>query len=157
MSKTVELRPIDGSNWRDAIKLEVGEDQKNFVASNAKTLAQSKYDDSVPWQVRGIYVDEVMVGLTMYAAAVYDGRRMWIISRLMVAHAEQGKGYGGQALIQVMAQMQAEEPDLKDLYISFVPENHGARHLYSKLGFADVGFTPDGSEVLMHKVLGGDG
>lgn len=40
---TIILKEITIENFVDAIKLEVKEEQRNFVASNATSIAQSKF------------------------------------------------------------------------------------------------------------------
>ena len=40
----VTLKDIDRENFRAAVKLEVNEDQKNFVAPNVFSIAQSKVE-----------------------------------------------------------------------------------------------------------------
>ena len=40
---TISIREITVENWVEAVKLKVKKDQENFVASNAKSIAQSKF------------------------------------------------------------------------------------------------------------------
>lgn len=148
----VTLREITPENWRACVKLQVADDQKNFVATNAISLVQAAYGGG-EWQPRAIYADETMVGFVLYGVEHYEGKDIWFIMRLMIDTTEQGKGYGSAAMHAVLTAMRTRTPQIPDVYISFVPENETARHVYSKLGFVDVGRTPDGSEILMHRVL----
>ena len=149
----ISLRKIDSTNWRDAIRLTVADDQLGFVATNAKSLAQSAYDDSGTWYPRGIYDGDTMVGFVMWGKVTFDDNTVWAIMRLMVDKNQQRKGYGRAAMVAVMEHIKANRDGMDDLYISFVPENEAARVLYTDLGFTDAGFTPDGSEVLMRYTL----
>ena len=46
---TIVLRPIDGRNWREAIKLNIASDQRTFVASNLYSIAESKFEpEAIP-------------------------------------------------------------------------------------------------------------
>lgn len=145
------LRDISKDNWLQCIQLEVADNQKNFVASNAKSLAQAAYEDH--WRPQGIYADDEMVGFIMYGNGVWGGREVWVIARLMLAEGQQGKGYGTQAIRLALDVMRADKNPATDVYISFMPENDAARHIYSKLGFQNAGYTPDGKEILLHLTL----
>ena len=148
---TITLKPITRENWRVCVGLTVEGMQKNFVATNAKSLAQAAYETQ--WRPMGIYADDEMVGFVMFGLEAYQGKDVWDIIRVMVDTKHQGNGYGRAGIAQVLEIMRSEKPDITDVYISFVLQNDGARHVYSKLGFQDVGMTPDGSEVLMKLTL----
>lgn len=144
----VKLQKISKENWRVCVRLKVADDQQNFVATNAVSLAQAAYETN--WRPHGVYVDDEMVGFIMFGLEEYQGKDVWDIIRVMTAEDHQGHGYGRQAIEEVLKIMQADPSPATDVYISFLPDNDAARHVYSKLGFVDVGLTPDGSEVLMH-------
>lgn len=60
----VTLRDVTMENFHECIKLNVREEQKNFVASNTFSLAEAKADGvSDPL---AIYLDDQMVGFIMY-------------------------------------------------------------------------------------------
>lgn len=149
---TVSIKDIDHTNWLACIRLKVAEHQSGYVATNAKSLAQAAYqtDGHHNWTPKGIYDDNEMVGFALYGRGEFEGRKVWAIMRLMVDEKHQNKGYGKAAMALILADIRNTPDDTDDLYISFVPENTTAKHIYENLGFADVGFTPDGSEVLMH-------
>ncbi len=144
----IKLQKITKEDWRACARLKVAEDQQSFVATNAVSLAQAAYETN--WRPHGVYVDDEIVGFIMFGLEEYEGQDVWDVIRLMTDEKHQGHGYGRQALAEVLKIMQADPSPATDVYISFVPANDGARHVYSKLGFVDVGMTPDGSEVLMH-------
>lgn len=140
----VELREITRDNWKDCVRLKVAEDQQGFVASNAVSLAQSKYEpDYVP---TGVYDGEKMVGFIMYAPGDHNGEKCWFIDRLMVGKDYQHKGYGRAAMQNLLAHLKAQ-PGYAAIYISFVPENEPAKNLYASLGFQDTGEIDDGEIV----------
>ena len=138
----VELRKIDRENWRDVIKLTVAESQKNFVAPNVYSIAQSKAQpECIPMAV---YSDDVPVGFVMYCMDA-DDNEYWIY-RLMIDEQHQGKGLGRQAMNLVLAEI-GKDTSRHKVYISFEPDNDAARKLYESLGFGPDGRILDGEIV----------
>lgn len=89
----------------------------------------------------------------MFGVESYEGKDVWDFCRLMIDRNHQGNGYGRTVVRAVIEIMKNAKPEIRDIYISFVPENTAARHLYTLIGFRDVGMSPDGQEVLMHMFL----
>ncbi len=147
MSKKVELREITSNNFYECIKLEVAELQTSFVASNVKSIAQSKvYPTVTPM---AIYADDEMVGFTMFGLDDDDGR--YYLIRLMIDEKYQGQGFGKSATNAVIEKMR-ENKDCQEIYLSFVPENVLAEKLYQSVGFARTGEISDG-EIVMKFVI----
>lgn len=144
----VILKEITRENWRTCVRLKVSAEQQHFVATNAVSLAQAAYEGN--WRPFGVYADDEMVGFVMYGLEEYQGKYVWDIIRIMVDEAHQGHGYAALTLHQVLARMQADESQATDVYISFIPDNHAARHVYTKVGFEDIGVSPNGDEVQMY-------
>jgi diamine N-acetyltransferase len=90
----LHLKPITKDNWIQAITLRVREDQANFVASNAFSLAQLNFLEN--FYAKGIYYGEEMVGFTLYGIDE-DDHEYWIY-RMMIDEKHQGKGYGKEAV-----------------------------------------------------------
>jgi diamine N-acetyltransferase len=136
------LRDVTKDNWNRIVKLKVADEQQGWVAPNWYSLLQSHYEGfGTP---RAIYDDDVPVGFVWYGKAPDDGR--WFIIRLMMDVAQQGKGYGRAALHAIIAEMR-EQPDCRDIYISFVPGNDVARRLYESIGFVDTGKLEEDEHV----------
>jgi diamine N-acetyltransferase len=141
---TVSLRPITADNWLECIRLKVDDSQTQFVASNAFSLAQSKFEpESI---TLGIYNDETMVGFIMYHPEDYELAKIWFIERLMVDKQYQGKGYGRAGMAALLDELRAHT-GYTAILISFVPTNEAARNLYEKLGFKDTGEIEEGEAV----------
>lgn len=140
----VTLRDITTDNWRACVKLKVAPEQERFVASNAFSLAQSKYEPELIPQ--GIYDGETMVGFLMYRPADFGLAKVWAIYRLMVGKDYQGKGYGRAGMECLLEHLRAI-PGYNAVLISFVPDNDSARNLYASLGFVDTGEIEDGEIV----------
>lgn len=139
---TVTLRDITRDNWLQCIRLRVAPDQEKFVASNAVSLAQSKYEPE--WQPYAIYDDERMVGFIMYGLEPNEGQ-YWI-QRLMVDAAFQRRGYGRTAMRLALQRLQAL-PDRPAIAISYEDHNEVARQLYASLGFRETGEIIEGEVV----------
>ena len=59
---TITIKEITAENWVDAVKLKVKEEQGNFVATNAVSIAQSKFQSFI--ECYGIYSKNEMVGFS---------------------------------------------------------------------------------------------
>lgn len=137
----VSLRPITPENFREIIHMQVREEQKNFVASNAASLAEAYvFPNRFPL---AIYADETPVGFLMYCFWA-DRQQHWIF-RLMIAADEQRRGYGREAMRLLIERMRAI-PGCRQIYISYEPENDAARKLYAGLGFRITGEIVYGEE-----------
>lgn len=133
----LDFRSVDRNNFRDILKLSVGEGQEHFVVTNAYSLSQAKAQpECVPF---AIYDGETLVGFCMYGMDVGD-REYWIY-RLMIDRAYQSRGYGREALSLLLERLQADCSHHM-VYLSCNPENAWGRALYES-----VGFQPDGREV----------
>ncbi len=145
-----EIRPVTKDNWRELIKLQVREDQKHFVASNLYSIAQAQFGDEYEghWNLHpfGIYDGSVSVGFLMYGLNFEHPKQQAFIQRLMVDEKFQGKGYGKFGMEWMLELFRADER-IKEVGISYEPENEGARKLYASLGFAETGEIVDGETL----------
>ncbi len=139
---SLELRPVTAGNWRALIKLKVREDQSDFVASNLMSIAEAQFgfEDEGHWDFYpfGAYVDQEAVGFVMYCLNLNHSRFQAFIMRLMVDEHFQSKGYGREIIKQVLDVFRANG-QIKNVGISYEPENVAARNLYASLGFVEPG------------------
>lgn len=146
----VELREITKDNYRESVKLKVKSGQEEFVAPNVFSIAQSKFYSS--WKPTAIFNDEEMVGFLMYGEDDLnegDGT-IWII-RLMIDEKYQGKGFGKEAMVKLIDHIK-NNYEHKEVFVSFVPANEGAKILYESLGFTDTGRIEEGEVVYCLKL-----
>ena len=135
------FKPIDKDNWHTAIRLEVAEAQRKFVASNLYSIAESKFEPQA--SPLGIFNDDgTMVGFLMYGSYKSE---MWIW-RLMVDQRYQRQGYGRAAMQAVVTALQTMGH--QDIFVSYEPENTVAAKLYADLGFEPTGRIDDGEIVV---------
>lgn len=139
----ITLREIDRNNYMQCLQLQVAPEQKEFVASNAFSLAQAAY--LTEYKPFAIYDNGDMVGFIMYAEYPEEDRH-WIM-RLMIDQKHQRKGYGRQAMTILIAMLMAKSFG-HSIYISHHPDNKAARALYESLGFYPNGETIDEEIVL---------
>lgn len=153
---TVELRPVTAKNWQALIKLQVREDQRNFVASNLYSIAESQFgfeDEDRHWDLIpcGVYVDGEPVGFAMYCLNMNHPRFRAFIARLMTDEKFQGQGYGRAAMQQLLELFRADER-IQAVGISYEPENEVARRLYASLGFVEPGELLGGETLAILKL-----
>ena len=136
----LELRAIDDAN-KDAVEsLEVADSQKQYIASNKKSLetaaSEAHRDVARPF---AIYADGKIVGFTMFAfdlASSDPNDRYWLW-RLMIDKNQQGNGYGSAALEKIIAYFKSHGAN--HILLSTKPGNALALSLYHKHGFAETG------------------
>lgn len=131
----LHLKPITKDNWVKAISLKVREDQRNFVTTNAVSLAQLNFLEN--FHAKGIYNDEEMVGFALYGIDE-DDHEYWIY-RMMIDEKHQGKGYGKEAVRLVIEDIKNMKEDChQTITLSYEPTNVHAKCVYEKMGFKEV-------------------
>lgn len=140
---TVALKDIDRENFRGCVRLEVRDDQKEFVAPNVFSIAQSKVEPT--YVTQAVYDGEEIVGFVMYGYDDEEGCHY--LGRLMIDRRHQGKGYGRAAAEEVIRRLRAE-PGCRQVALNVNPENHAAQALYRSLGFEKTGEVSHGEEVM---------
>ncbi|MDZ5252479.1 GNAT family N-acetyltransferase [Clostridium sp. LIBA-8841] len=138
------FRDINKENWKEAVDLRVKDEQSDFIESNALSIAESKYVEN--WIVKGIYLEEELIGFTMYGY-FDDDKRVWL-DRFMIDYKFQGKGYGKKGLLKLIEHI-ANEFKVKKIYLSIFENNKGALRLYEKIGFKFTGELDYGGEKVM--------
>ena len=131
---TISVKEITVENFVAAIKLKVKDEQENFVASNAASIAQSKFHTFL--ECYGIYDKDEMVGFSALGVNPED-ETLWIV-RHMIDAKQQGKGYGKKGLKAVIKFMQKKFKH-KSIFLDVVKSNEIATNLYVKAGFKDTG------------------
>jgi diamine N-acetyltransferase len=150
-----EIRPVTKDNWRELIKLQVRDDQKHFVASNLYSIAESHFGDDLEghWDLfpYGIYDNNTPVGFLMYGLNFEHPKQQAFIQRLMVDEKFQGKGYGRFGMEKLLEIFRTDDR-IKEIGISYEPENEGARKLYASLGFVEPGEMIGGETLAVLKL-----
>jgi len=137
-----EIHPVTKDNWRNLASLQVGEAQKEFVAPNVYSIAQSQFgiDYQGHWDLQpfGIFEGSEPVGFLMFGYNFEHPNYQAFIVRLMVDVRFQGKGFGRFG-VEKMLEIFRTESRVKAVGISYEPENTVARKLYASCGFVETG------------------
>ena len=150
----IELKKITFDNFDECIKLETTEEQKSFVATNIRSLAQAYValtnNDCIPMPF-AIYHNDIMVGFIMlsYAKAdeTVDEDAYWVW-RLMIDKSYQGKGYGKGAMIKALEFINTfPHGKASSVYLSYELENEVGKALYESLGFVETGKIEEGEMI----------
>ena len=134
-TENVKIVKLNADNWYDCCVLEVTEDQKEYIESNAISIAQSKFERTL--KPYAIYAEENVVGFLMFNSVQEELDGYWVY-RIMVDKEYQGMGIG-KAATKLMVSEMAKLPNAKKIIVGYHPENLGAHNLYSSLGFIDKG------------------
>lgn len=135
----VHLRAITRANLSECLRLRVADDQRDFVADNAKSLAEAYVDPN--FTPLGIYDAAAlghdqppgpMVGFIMYEVSAGIG----FIERLMIGQQHQGKGYGAAAVREVLRRLRLT-PGVELIATSHRRENAHAARFFRGLGFVE--------------------
>ena len=132
-----ELRPITEENFIDAFHLRLAPEQKEYVSHPIRSLAQAYvYRDQC--QPFGIYAQGKMVG---YVMVIYDyDIPEYDIWHMMIDEAQQGQGYGSEALDLVMEYIRSKPfGDSDRVALTCNKHNPIARRLYEGKGFRATG------------------
>ena len=129
----IKLEEINENNFYKVINLKLLEEQKKYIASNVKSLAECylyrKNEDVFPY---AILVNDEVIGFVL----LYDDiQEQWVtIWRLMIDKNYQGQGYGYLAILEV-EKMIKEKNKYKQIYSNYVENNIASKKLFSKLGY----------------------
>ncbi|PEE33540.1 GNAT family N-acetyltransferase [Bacillus cereus] len=147
--KKFYLKPIDKNNWEEAIRLSVKKEQQTFIASNLYSIAEVQFLDN--FYVRGIYLDNEMIGFTMFGIDP-DDNNYWIY-RLMIDEKFQGKGIGKQAIYLVIEEIRRNNSaNISLIMIGYDPENLTAKFVYQKAGFIETELSSWGEQLAKYSL-----
>ncbi|MGE8205721.1 GNAT family N-acetyltransferase [Heyndrickxia sp. NPDC080065] len=154
----IEFRKITWDNFEECIRLELHEEQKNFLATNVYSIAQSYValaNDDLPPMTYAIYHNDDMVGfILMYYDNAdeneYGDENCYGVLRFMIDKRYQGRGYGKTALEKALEYIKTfPQGEASAVYIAYEPTNLVAKKLYSSFGFEETGKLNDSDEVIV--------
>lgn len=147
----IQLTPVNWDNIDEILALSVSREQKNFVASNAVSLAEAyaARNSGYPAQPFGISSDGKLVGFVMFGrrnrtSGFPEGRRAdileHVISRFLIDRRYQRQGLGRAALAVCLDYLRRESGGRPArCWLSYTPENSAAKGLYASFGFRETG------------------
>ena len=118
VNAALTLRPVCAANADAVIGLPLHPAQRDFIASNAESLALAASHANM--RPRAIYAGDELIGFAMYALPGSTGRQdTHVLYRLMIAAPWQGQGFARAALALLLAEMRARGAGRVVLY--YVP------------------------------------
>jgi len=132
----IQLRAVTRQNFVDVADLRLLDHQRDYVASNAFSIAQASFNPEM--HARAIYAADEAVGFLLYADLEQEGKPgefgVW---RLMIDIRHQGKGYGREAMQMALDEIRARG-GVRKIWIAYQVDNTKARDLYAGLGFLET-------------------
>ncbi|MEH7515863.1 GNAT family N-acetyltransferase [Gottfriedia acidiceleris] len=138
---TIHLKIVTRENWEEAIKLEVGKEQLNFVPFVAVSIAKVyiKPDgENVEYIPFAIYDDQTMVGFIMHAFEEHTTNSYWI-NGFLIDKQFQGKGYGKLAFAEMIKWIVNKFQQCNEIRLTVHKDNKLAMNLYEHSGFNPTG------------------
>jgi len=141
----ISLHDITKDNWEYIAFLTTNEDKRpsvveKYLNGNAYSMLEALYNPELTMKAITLSEGEKLkgVGFTLYGPTDNDGETVYMIYRFMIDVRFQGQGYGTKALTLIMEEMK-KQYNCEEIYVSIVPENEKALHLYERTGFAPTG------------------
>ena len=138
------LRPLTADTVDAILDLDVAPDQRAFVASNARTIAQAHFWPDVT-RCLGAWDGEVPVGFVALSFEPHEPIFVW---RMMVGAQHQRKGYGRAMMALVDDEVRRIRPEATELRVCHVVGEGDPGPFYEALGFRYTGELSDGERVM---------
>ena len=131
----ISLKDLDRENWILCAKLSLDESQKDYVAPNVYSIAESKVEEH--YCPRVICSNDRVIGFLMYCVEVDppDETLFWLF-RFMIGKDHQAKGYGTKALQMAIDEIAAKGAKrIRTMYKScnYVAGNFIKKRVFKKL------------------------
>ncbi|WP_313890920.1 GNAT family N-acetyltransferase [Psychrobacillus sp.] len=148
----VELKHLSPENINALNSFTLSEEQKQFSA------LPNKFEEVTPGQYRIVILNEnepvgfFLLHSTERVQKYTQNPNAILLTALSINHAEQGKGYAKQGLLQLEKFVKSEFPKCDEIVLVVDGENIPARSLYIKIGFQDTNeriIGRIGEEVIM--------
>ncbi|MDR1894903.1 MAG: GNAT family N-acetyltransferase [Spirochaetales bacterium] len=130
----VSLEEITEDSLSEILNMDVAEEQKRYITSNAKSIAQAHFSN-YSW-FRAIYNEKIPVGFIMLY--LDPDKPIYEIWRFMIDSRYQRKGYGSAALGHCIDFVRSL-PYAQELLASVLPENGAASSFFIKHNFFFTG------------------
>ena len=137
----LKIQPVDSSNWRQIISLQVEDNQQRFIEKNEISLLEAVFDTKHDWTCYGLFENETPVGFVMIGAENKDDRYIWL-DRFMIDAKFQGKGLGTTFLIRIIDFI-ANHYEVDEVVLSITKENAFAKAFYVRHGFNNTGLVDE--------------
>lgn len=152
MQDALRIQPVDSSNWRQIIALQVADNQQQFIERNEISLLESVYDTKHNWKCYGLFKSETAVGFVMIGAENKEDRYIWL-DRFMIDTEFQGGGLGA-AFLRLIIDFIADHHEVDEIVLSIIKENSSAKAFYEWNGFVNTGIVDEefDEEIFAYKL-----
>lgn len=142
----ISLKDLDRENWLLCAKLSLDDSQKDYVAPNVYSIAESKVE--AHYCPRVIFSDDKVIGFLMYCIEVDppDETLFWLF-RFMIDANNQAKGCGTTALQIAIDEIAAK--GAKRIRTMYKSSNYVAGKLYKKMGFQETGEYDECGDIIL--------
>ncbi len=129
----IRLVALNEDLREEYLALKVYDDQDTFVESPEESLKdQQARAWDIDWTIECIYAGAQMIGYAMHGMSK-DGN-VWL-DRFMIDRHYQDRGYGTEALTQLLDKMKATYSGRKHILLSVEKHNDRVIRMYEKFGF----------------------
>ena len=154
----LKLEKINRNNVAEILKLEVFDNQKNFVATNNSSIIEAyiAITENNHIFTFGIYKDDTPIGFLMIGYDVNSNdegapriaKENYNIWRLMIDKKFQGQRFGKKAMDLALEFINTFPCGAaKYCWLSYESDNDVARQLYKSVGFVEIN-EKDGEEIV---------
>ena len=140
----ITLQEITRENIDAVLALRVDENQRDFVSSNAESLALTYAYPNTAYPF-AVYADAEPVGFIMMG--YYEVKQYYTLWKFMIDYRYQNRGYGRKAL-ELGIEYMKDRFHVSEIYTGVVPGNEAAKKLYWSAGFRETGLIELGMEEL---------
>jgi len=133
------LEALNKNNWKTCANLKVKAEQKDSIPDNLISIAELNFypnTEAVAIVKQNQKTKEnTIVGFATFGTPeCAEKEKMSKIFRLMIDEKYQGKGYGRQALIQIVEKLFIENKS-KQIQVCYHPNKEKLKQFYTSLGF----------------------
>lgn len=142
----INLKNLDRENWIQCAKLSLDEAQKDYVAPNVYSIAESKVEEH--YCPRVICFNDEVVGFLMYCVEIDppDKTLFWLF-RFMIGKDHQANGYGTTALQMAIDEIFTK--GVKRIRTMYKSSNYVDGKLYKKMGFIETGEYDECGDIIL--------
>ena len=137
----IKLIDVTEENWLDISRLSVSEEQQIFLDRPLGILARGYVYRNCNARVMGIANDSQIIGVA-FVRDLDDEPACYDLQQFMIDRRFQNKGYGTEALKQIIELLQ-EEGKYDCVEVCVNKADAPALRVYEKLGFVDTGYIDD--------------
>lgn len=139
----ITLREVSKETVVDVCRLSPKDEQKQFVATNAQSIAEACFEPNYAW-FRAIYADDIPIGFVMLG--IDPNEDFVFLWRFMIDKKYQKLGFGRRALELVLEYLRSQSR-VSRVVTSYHQGQGDPSGFYKQLGFEEVDDKEDWGEL----------